>query len=339
MIADLKNSHSEYKLLIDEPPLQVLPSLAKAIGLNQAIFVQQLHYLLRISDNVTDGHTWVYNTIDQWHGHFPFWDQRTIQRIIADLEEKKIIISGCYNRLKIDRTKWYRINYFSLRQLVVMEKTDCRKGRRQDVVMHDDKKPQALPKTTPKNTTKNNTSHKLPPDPMFVDVERGAAFIKQHCLTGTLVHEADPIVLAKVARRRRLTPKQVEYEIDLTNIHYRLSKRPIDDATGLLVSRLCDGEIKVPEKYIPRAQREADLERKRQEAKRKKAEKDNYEEDENKALKDAEDKLAAMPQEEQNRIFSEAKKTLSEAFLRRSQKAVMSAAIKLVMDSSTRASP
>jgi hypothetical protein len=34
------------RLLIHEPALQVLPSLAVAIGLNEAIFLQQLHYWL-----------------------------------------------------------------------------------------------------------------------------------------------------------------------------------------------------------------------------------------------------------------------------------------------------
>ena len=34
------------KLLIDEPPLQVLPSLALKIGLNEAIILQQVHYWL-----------------------------------------------------------------------------------------------------------------------------------------------------------------------------------------------------------------------------------------------------------------------------------------------------
>jgi hypothetical protein len=32
------------KLLIDEPPLQVLPTLAVRLGLEEAIFLQQLHY-------------------------------------------------------------------------------------------------------------------------------------------------------------------------------------------------------------------------------------------------------------------------------------------------------
>ena len=33
-------------LLISEPPLQVLPSLAVKIGLNEAIVLQQIHYWL-----------------------------------------------------------------------------------------------------------------------------------------------------------------------------------------------------------------------------------------------------------------------------------------------------
>lgn len=34
------------KLLIDDYPIQVLPKLAKVIGLNEAIILQQLHYWL-----------------------------------------------------------------------------------------------------------------------------------------------------------------------------------------------------------------------------------------------------------------------------------------------------
>lgn len=35
------------KLLIDDYPIQVLPKLAKEIGLNEAIFLQQVHYWLK----------------------------------------------------------------------------------------------------------------------------------------------------------------------------------------------------------------------------------------------------------------------------------------------------
>ena len=40
------------KLLVDEPPLIVLPSLAVAIGLAEAILLQQIHYWLRQGGHV-----------------------------------------------------------------------------------------------------------------------------------------------------------------------------------------------------------------------------------------------------------------------------------------------
>lgn len=43
------------QLLINEPPLQVLPTLAKTIGLNEAIVLQQVHYWLNPKFN-TDLH-------------------------------------------------------------------------------------------------------------------------------------------------------------------------------------------------------------------------------------------------------------------------------------------
>ena len=49
-------------LLISEPPLQVLPSLAVKIGLNEAIILQQVHYWLLKSNNIRDGYKWVYNS-------------------------------------------------------------------------------------------------------------------------------------------------------------------------------------------------------------------------------------------------------------------------------------
>ncbi|MGF9979329.1 conserved phage C-terminal domain-containing protein [Viridibacillus arvi] len=98
-------------LLINEPPLQVLPSLAVKVGLNEAIVVQQIHYWIGISKNVRDGYTWVYKTFDDWQDEFPFWSKRTIERTISVLEKNGILVSASYNKLKFDRTKWYRINY------------------------------------------------------------------------------------------------------------------------------------------------------------------------------------------------------------------------------------
>lgn len=105
-------------LLINEPPLQVLPSLASSIGLNEAIVVQQIHYWTRISKNERDGFIWVYKTIKQWQEEFPFWSEKTIRRTIKKLENASIVVStSIYNKMGIDRTKWYRIDYVKLQQL------------------------------------------------------------------------------------------------------------------------------------------------------------------------------------------------------------------------------
>jgi DnaD/phage-associated family protein len=116
-------------LLINESPILVLPSLATKVGLSEAIFIQQLHYWLKDSKNVRDGYKWVYNTYEDWHEQFPWWSISTIRRIITKLENSKLLIIGNYNRLKIDNTKWYRIDYELLEHMnrppVQIEQTEC----------------------------------------------------------------------------------------------------------------------------------------------------------------------------------------------------------------------
>ena len=107
------------KLIINENPLLVLPSLASSIGLNEAIMLQQIHYWLdpRINKNIYEEKHWVYNTYDQWQKQFPFWSVRSIRRIIQSLEEKNLLITKSLNSNNFIKTKWYSINYISLNDL------------------------------------------------------------------------------------------------------------------------------------------------------------------------------------------------------------------------------
>ena len=106
------------KLLFDSPPLVVQPEIAVALGLNEAIVVQQIHYWITLnqktSKNFRYGYYWTYNSYEDWQKQFPFWSLRTISSIIIGLEKKGIIVSGRYNKMKMDRTKWYRIDYKKL---------------------------------------------------------------------------------------------------------------------------------------------------------------------------------------------------------------------------------
>lgn len=104
-------------LLIHEEPLLVLPGLASRIGLNEAIFLQQIHYWLNRSKHFYDERNWVYNSVAEWVKQFPFWSENTIRRIVKNLEDEQLLVIGNYNRAKFDKTKWYSINYEKLRLL------------------------------------------------------------------------------------------------------------------------------------------------------------------------------------------------------------------------------
>lgn len=119
------------KLLIPEPPLQVLPSLAKAIGLNQAIVLQQVHYWLVIQQKAgndfvhREGKWWCYNTYQEWQeNNFPWWCIRTIKRIFERLRERGLIITRKFNVAEGDHTLWYTVNYEKLAQLEIKSHSD-----------------------------------------------------------------------------------------------------------------------------------------------------------------------------------------------------------------------
>lgn len=102
------------KLLFDKPPLVIFPELAEAIGLNEAIILQQVNYWVfensEKKKNFRDGYYWSYNTFGKWQEQFPFWSVSTIKRAIKSLEKSGLLISSNFNKIKQDRTKWYRVN-------------------------------------------------------------------------------------------------------------------------------------------------------------------------------------------------------------------------------------
>ena len=121
---------SQSSLLIDEPPMLMLPSLAKVLkSADKAIIVQQIHYWLQIKRKAKDtrsfkeGHWWVYNSFREWHKQFIWISERTIQRHFKDLVAQGIIIVGNFNNQNYDRTNWYTLSYERLNELTM---TDCR---------------------------------------------------------------------------------------------------------------------------------------------------------------------------------------------------------------------
>lgn len=171
------------ELFIDKSrTLIVNTDLALVLGdLNEAIVLNQLNYWIEINKkaekNLVDGKYWVYNSYSDWRiNNFPYWSEKTIQRTFTRLESKGIVISANYNKLAIDKTKWYTINAKKLQELVdkfnsnedrMTNRQDNMTDRQDRMTCREGQNDRPLPEITTENinrdynseiTNKDNTS-------------------------------------------------------------------------------------------------------------------------------------------------------------------------------------
>jgi hypothetical protein len=87
--------------------------LAGRYGLEEAVMLQNLVFWCRRNraneQHYFDGHYWTYNSASAFTKLFSFWSKPQIYRILNSLEKQGAIISGTYNKLAYDRTKWYSV--------------------------------------------------------------------------------------------------------------------------------------------------------------------------------------------------------------------------------------
>ena len=117
---------SNSRTLIDKSDIRIAQAkLATEIGLNENIFLQQVHYWLKGNEernhNYKDGRYWVYNSYSDWvKESFPFWSKSTVKRTVQSLEKQGLIITTSkYNKKEYDKTKWYTINYEKLKEVEI----------------------------------------------------------------------------------------------------------------------------------------------------------------------------------------------------------------------------
>jgi len=101
------------KLLFAEEPRAYSMTLATALGLPEACFIQQLHYWMRKSKNEVNGRKWVYNTYEDWHEQFMCFSVPTIKRLVVRLEKMGLILSMKAPG-KVTNMKQYSIDYDKL---------------------------------------------------------------------------------------------------------------------------------------------------------------------------------------------------------------------------------
>ncbi|HDR2461522.1 TPA: replication protein RepO [Enterobacter ludwigii] len=205
------------RLLINEQPLLVLPSLACEIGLNEALVLQQIHYWMNSSKNFFEGRYWVYNSVSEWQTQFPFWSESTTKRALAKLEKLGLVDIGDFNSDAWDKTKWYSINYDTLDKLSGPAKTVTNRLGQNDPIEErkmtkssgqNDQSPQVKMTRSPtENTTENKDLD--PPNPQMGEVEeiilaeaKKALEFYNDC-TGTRCRDVKPFVLMLTPTKTR----------------------------------------------------------------------------------------------------------------------------------------
>lgn len=163
------------------------PILAKEIGLNEAIVLQQIHYWLEINKkskkNFHNKKYWTYNSVRNMKTQFPFLSESTIKRTLMNLENKKYIISDTFNKKTFDRTKWYTINYKLLHENFNFINNETYTKPTDKLDKNDDKTPYTLghydpirevnlPQPIPYTTTYTNNNTSAEPD----DVKDNTSF-------------------------------------------------------------------------------------------------------------------------------------------------------------------
>ena len=150
-------------LLTDKKPIVINRELAELVGLNESIVLQQINYWVEDinkkkgeqSINYQDGYYWTFNSYKEWQKQFPFWSKSTVRRTIKKLEKRKLIETANYNRMKIDRTKWYRIKHKNLDELRHYADVHNEQFKWSEWVNHVSNLDSTIPEITSESTSEN----------------------------------------------------------------------------------------------------------------------------------------------------------------------------------------
>ena len=91
--------------------------LAVKIGLNEAIVLQQLHFLLNTAEPMIHSYEekeqklWVKKSYSDWQKIFPFWSHSTIKKIFAKLREMKFVMAKDLSGEPWTQANCYTIDY------------------------------------------------------------------------------------------------------------------------------------------------------------------------------------------------------------------------------------
>lgn len=87
--------------------------IATKYGVNAAIILNNLRFWIDHNKangkHFHEGRFWTYNTVAAFEELFPYMGRKQIANALKKLEEAGLILTGNYNQIAYDRTKWYAL--------------------------------------------------------------------------------------------------------------------------------------------------------------------------------------------------------------------------------------
>jgi len=227
-------------LLSDGDSIPLNPNLAKKIGVNHALVLQQLHFLLTVTRkqrrqyNYVEDRWWVYNTYPEWQrDYFKWLSASAIKGIFRDLEDAQLVMSKQSVKSKFDRRKWYSINYDTFEDLASSIRQNLSDENGQIL---SDENGQILSDVYTETTTET-TSEEIPPTPLEDDAITvwTSCFGDKGAVSGRVINELvdlvkeygnQTVVDAIRSEKRRVASGSIHVE----TIRRRLQYKPYTDA-------------------------------------------------------------------------------------------------------------
>ena len=85
--------------------------IAELVGQKAAMIFDFIKYWSERSGESHEGSLWIFQPIKSFREQFPTFSESSIKRYLKKLEECHLIVTGNYNKIPFDKTKWYAVNY------------------------------------------------------------------------------------------------------------------------------------------------------------------------------------------------------------------------------------
>lgn len=99
--------------LTEKDVLIIRPKIAKAIGLNESVALQQLKYWLENPKMgfMAEGRKWIRNSYKQWREtNFPFWTEKIIRKTFDSLVAQDLVLKKSFPIHQFDKTLSWTMN-------------------------------------------------------------------------------------------------------------------------------------------------------------------------------------------------------------------------------------